>query len=326
MPVYVKDPLNPNEPKIDVIELKHREPTKELEPFLIDEYLKQDLWSMKEAVLLLAGYDLKTDCTLNDNKFSPTGIGRVFYLDGLSSHQLNDNGLPDSLNDECFTAYLKLIEHTRHYDIHAEKKHPQDWIKWAIDKGLSPYWLGYTKNITEWFYNHILKKDVWHELEIKALLNADSSIYDLIRAAIVAKTLIPICTVQISEDGASVYGFKATDIIHWAKLKGYAIPDELKDFNTTSQAVEDVGAVVKAAKPDNEKEFNLKQEALRRWMISKGLEPKVDMSIKLKHYPEHKHYTKTKIYAELCSFDNAFFIAEATFNDFWQIQKLLKFK
>ena len=125
----------------------------------------------------------------------------------------------------------------------------------------------------------------------------------------------------------TVYHDKAKDWL--IKSNQWPLADDCllnKWFEGEAEAVEDVGAVVKAAKPDNEKEFNLRQEALKRWMISKGLEPKVDMSIKLKHYPEHKDYTKTKIYAELCSFDNAFLIAEATFNDFWQIQKLLKFK
>ena len=119
------------------------------EPRLIKEHLKDDLWDMKEAVLLLAGYDLKTDCTLNDNKFSPTGIGRVFYLDGLSSHYLNDNGLPDSLYYQCYEAYLKLIDYTRHYDINKEVKRPKDWIKWAIDKDLKPYWLDFVQGIIE---------------------------------------------------------------------------------------------------------------------------------------------------------------------------------
>jgi hypothetical protein len=79
-------------------------------------------------------------------------------------------------------------------------------------------------NMSDFHYNHILKKDVWHELEIKALLNADSSIIDLLRAAIVANILTPVCTVTIADDGASVYGFKATEIIQWAKLKGFEIP------------------------------------------------------------------------------------------------------
>ena len=79
-------------------------------------------------------------------------------------------------------------------------------------------------NISDFDYNHILKKDVWHEFEIKALLNADSSIYALLRAAIIANILTPICTVTIADDGASVYGFKATDIIQWAKFKGFEIP------------------------------------------------------------------------------------------------------
>lgn len=88
----------------------------------------------------------------------------------------------------------------------------------------------------------------------------------------------------------------------------------------------DAGGVDNSGKPDDKKEFNLRQAALIRWMTSKGLEPCIDMPVKLKHYSEFKGYTKKTLYAELCRFDNVFLMAETTFNDFWQEQKLLKFK
>lgn len=84
--------------------------------------------------------------------------------------------------------------------------------------------------------------------------------------------------------------------------------------------------VGKWVKPDNEKVFNLRLETLRRWMTSKSLEQQGDNTIKLNCYPQFKGYSKEKIYSELCGFDNAFLIGKDTFDDFWQEQKLLKFK
>ncbi len=96
--------------------------------------------------------------------------------------------------------------------------------------------------------------------------------------------------------------------------------------NQQLETLPDAGAVKKWLKPDDEKEFNLKSGALRRWMISKGLEPDADKTIFLKHHEQFKDYTKHTLYNELCGFDNAFLVSEPTFNDFWQKQKLLKFK
>ena len=291
MPVYVTDPEN-SEAKIDVLELKRRYPTKDLEPFLIDEYLKQDLWSMKEAVLLLAGYDLKTECTLKDNKFSPTGIGRVFYLDGLSSHCLNDNGLANTLCYQCFDAYLKLIEHTRHYDIHAEKKHPKDWIKWAIDKDLKPYWLDFNSdnsfnqgvtislikrklgsNVFKVNWEHYLSLDKWtpeqaicllHEIDYDKMGDDNCKKYflDLLQIAKVKGDLIPY------------------EWVEFAKKNELDIPDKLQGIKCIEQkqteAVEDVGLVSHAeteTKPKALSKMEKQQAAILEVIKAKRFKP-----------------------------------------------------
>jgi hypothetical protein len=81
------------------------------------------------------------------------------------------------------------------------------------------------------FYEHILKKDMWHEFEIKEVLKTNSSIIGLLKAAIAVKTLEPICTVQIADDGASVYGFRQTDIMEWVIAKDIAVPDKLREWH-----------------------------------------------------------------------------------------------
>ena len=213
------------------------------------------------------GEDLETlqpdyDYFLNKDAWSEDEIFGLFAQD-------NSTALQDEIR--CSVRAGKLME----CSIEQSIKHrigdvyyfaPFDIITWAISKGLNLpaeliVWHKQESNksnskylqaeamtnggtISKTHYNHILKKDIWHELEIKAVLKADSSIYDLLRAAIAAKTLIPTCTVQISEDGASVYGFKTIDVIEWAKSKGYQIPDELKVIGTATQteAVGNAGA------------------------------------------------------------------------------------
>ena len=101
---------------------------------------------------------------------------------------------------------------------------------------------------------------------------------------------------------------------------------EKQQANQQPELMPDAGEVDKSGKPDDEKEFNLRLAALRRWMTNKGLEPCSEKPVKLKHYPKFKDFTKSTLYAELCGFDRAFYMAEATFNDFWQEQQLLKFK
>lgn len=112
-----------------------------------------------------------------------------------------------------------------------------------------------------------------------------------------------------------------------AKLKDFQKWANANDYGQKPSSERQAEAVGDASAADDApKEFDLRLVALRQWMISKGLKPDGDMPIKLKHHMQFKGYTKTTIYAELCGFDNAFLMAEATFNDFWQEQKLLKFK
>jgi hypothetical protein len=95
--------------------------------------------------------------------------------------------------------------------------------------------------------------------------------------------------------------------------------------NQQLELMPDAG-VGNAGKPEDEKEFNLRIVALKHWMISKGLAPDDHKTIKIKQCMLIKHYTKKMVYEELCRFDNAFLMAESTFNDFWQKQQLLKCK
>jgi hypothetical protein len=117
------------------------------------------------------------------------------------------------------------------------------------------------------------------------------------------------------------------DFMEWLmQSKEWPLSDScLLNYWFKTETVANVGAVGKWIKPDDEREFNLKLDALRRWMTSKGLEQNDSRPVLLKHYPD-LNYTKETIYAELAKFDNAFLIAESTFNDFWKEQKLLKFK
>jgi hypothetical protein len=56
VPHYVDDPVNPGK-KIDVHALQERDPLRDLEPIFIGRYLRDDLWTLREALQILAGYD-----------------------------------------------------------------------------------------------------------------------------------------------------------------------------------------------------------------------------------------------------------------------------
>ena len=143
-------------------------------------------------------------------------------------------------------------------------------------------------------YEHILKKDVWHELEIKSALKTDSSIYDLLRAAIAAKTLTPICTVQISEDGASVYGFDKMDIVKWAIAKGYSMP---------------AGLPVTCEQQAKSKSKNqLRDDDFNKW-VSEAQPSLSDM-------------TKLQIHRTLIARNNRLW--RSGFDDWWKVQVIYK--
>ncbi|MCK9620773.1 MAG: hypothetical protein M0R47_09595 [Methylobacter sp.] len=129
----------------------------------------------------------------------------------------------------------------------------------------------------------------------------------------------------ISNEDAALFARIDAMLNPFLKPIDYEQSELVKDDSLT-EAVGNVGTIGKWVKPDDEKEFNLRLEALIRWMTSKGLEQQGDKPVRLKDYPQFKGYTKYLIYTELCGFDTAFLMAESTFNDFWQEQKLLKFK
>lgn len=152
--IYADDPDNPGK-RVSVLELQRRNPFDHLPPVLINEWMKHELWSLREALYLLAGClppfeGMMTNIFLNKE-----------YLDGTSDERLHFGAIPpkgyplthkyDNEDDLNLTHPLKgeieghfgtLQSWTVHCTL-ADTKSPEEWIEWAASKDFKPYWLDY---------------------------------------------------------------------------------------------------------------------------------------------------------------------------------------
>src|SRR5208283_1637811 len=108
------------------------------DPILIDHYLKQDSWTAKEAMLLLAGY------SSNQTEFCWPVPNYITYLDCCSAHDLSKSELTHPLAGECLGIFNSLCSYCRNLD---EVKTPQQWRDWAKSKGITPYWSKYADSL-----------------------------------------------------------------------------------------------------------------------------------------------------------------------------------
>jgi hypothetical protein len=145
VPHYVDDPVNPGK-KIDVHALQERDPLRDLEPIFIGRYLRDDLWTLREALQILAGYDPVTGWQESDGRLCQTPPGLHFYLDGLSSVLLLQRGLTHPRGNENLRDINDLMSWARNSSL-GDKRTPQEWIDWARTKSFVPYWYDYAKSL-----------------------------------------------------------------------------------------------------------------------------------------------------------------------------------
>lgn len=139
MPEYVDDPDNPGK-RIDVVELQKRDPLKVLPPVKVRHWLRRELWTRREAIKLLSGYDPGgTPWDESEEGFSSIPTGRITYLDGLMAHWLSDAGLHHPLSDECLRNLWTLTEYSKWTSLD-ERRTPREWLEWADSKSFQPYW------------------------------------------------------------------------------------------------------------------------------------------------------------------------------------------
>lgn len=139
MPHYIDNPELPNT-KIDIFKYQLQHPNKEMPPIMIDGYLSRDVWSLHEALLLLAGYDPITRWDEVNGSLSQIPPASIYYIDGLSSEQLHFEGnIVHPRRDINFSDFCLLRSYANHLSLDLLRS-PQDWIDWAIGKGFRPYW------------------------------------------------------------------------------------------------------------------------------------------------------------------------------------------
>lgn len=142
MPHYVDDPENPGT-KIDVHALQERHPLRDLDPIFVVNRLRDDSWTLREALQILAGYDpTRTQWEEANGQLFQTPPGLHFYLDGLSSELLRQKGLTHPRRMENLSDINDLMHYARHSSLD-ERRTPAAWIDWAESKAFAPYWLGY---------------------------------------------------------------------------------------------------------------------------------------------------------------------------------------
>lgn len=144
MPEYVDDPDNLGK-KVDVIRLQIRRPYDLLRPYWIEHWLLRDVWTRRQALLLLAGYDAdRTNWGDDGRRFNQIPIGQIWYLDKTSAHQLHDAGITHPRHSECFEDFWKLCTLASGTPLD-ETRTPDEWIAWAGSKKFQPYWIAAAK-------------------------------------------------------------------------------------------------------------------------------------------------------------------------------------
>jgi hypothetical protein len=142
---YVNDPDQPVK-KIDSTILQVKYPDRILDPVKILGYLKRDVWTRREALLLLAGYDPITQWNCSDTRMSLIGPAMIFFLDGTNSAQLlNEWHISHPRGYDNLDAFTSLLSWAEHQAL-SETHPPPYWIEWARSKGFAPYWLEYAQS------------------------------------------------------------------------------------------------------------------------------------------------------------------------------------
>jgi hypothetical protein len=142
MPHYVDDPENPGQ-HIDVLLLQRRDPLKVLFPDRLEGFWRRDLWTRREALQLLAGYNPNsTSWTESSEGFGQFSSGGIGYLDSMTELQLRYAGIAHPLHTQCLEHFWMLSEYAKGGSLD-EKKSPQAWVEWANSKSFTPYWLQY---------------------------------------------------------------------------------------------------------------------------------------------------------------------------------------
>lgn len=142
MPFYVDDPANPGEP-IDVIELQKRDTQKDLQPYLLPEWMKRDTWSRREALMMLAGYNPSvTQWNETSSGFGQFPAGNRGYLDGMSDWMIQHANVHwrHPRHDDAYKQFLTLSDYAQGGSLD-ERKTPDEWVAWARSKQFEPYWL-----------------------------------------------------------------------------------------------------------------------------------------------------------------------------------------
>lgn len=148
MPFYIDDPDAPGT-NADVLVVQRRDPFRELAPVLMRGWMKRDVWTRREALLLLSGYDPQgTDWGGHTVVASHEPGYRMGYLDGSMEHQLRFHGVQHPRYQVNLEHLLALSEYAAGTSID-EKRSPSIWIAWAAGKDFSPYWLAWLQAPTE---------------------------------------------------------------------------------------------------------------------------------------------------------------------------------
>lgn len=142
MPFYINDPDAPGK-HADVIEVQLRNPLRELDPIQMKGWMKRDLWTRREALLLLSGYDPNgTDWGGHTLVACHEPGPRVGYLDGTTDRLLHHRSARHPRHQVNFEHILTLSEYAAGCAID-ETKPPAAWIEWAAGKDFIPHWLSW---------------------------------------------------------------------------------------------------------------------------------------------------------------------------------------
>lgn len=270
--------------------LRHGKQYLVFSPFYSDDWMALNAWDVETAIKLITiGYPINLNASWwNDSKSATGALNQALYALSYKPPSLFDTETLKQFN-RVYSRALSLVKSAIAIGKIKATDTPLNWIAWANAEDYSTFHLSPLTAIRAFEY---LQSQIDYE-------NCNETYRK-----------------EIESYQEQIKGWQKI-----ADIWGLALANE----PAKAEPMADAGAVKNPVQPDKETAFDLKLEALRRWMISKGLEPNDSKSIFLKHHPELK-YTTVTIYSELCSFDSAFYMAKATFEDFWQEQKLLKFK
>ncbi len=139
MPHYRPDPLDPTK-HISAIDLLRRNPNEAppADPRILGELLKADTWTRRAALLILAGYDPRTETDSAGHPIGPRGSGPV-YVDGTTWAECRNAGISNPRETDALHEYMTLCGYAAGGDP-TERRTPTEWLEWAEGKGFTPYW------------------------------------------------------------------------------------------------------------------------------------------------------------------------------------------